>query len=361
MEIGVKIKELRLKNGMTQEKLADLLFVSVQTISRWETAVNYPDISLLPIIAHVFEVSTDYLLGVDIERNKEEIEKIKIKVQEYEHIGMLGEAISVLRDGIRRFPKSVELQLKLGSTLVYRDEKKEDELNESIEISQMVLSSTYEEKYRRDAIKNMFYAYIGLNNKDSAKNVYDQYIKNNLSPYDYQRLVLEGDELVDYLQQNFLNKVHGFWSDFQSLRRTNEYTNEEKIFLLDKFNKICFIIFDNEDYGFYSWYLYTINDAISHLYATLKNMENTLIYLEKAKDFAIKFDTRSEVIDRTSLLVNRIKEYKKESTTNSKYNICYELLQNMGRDAFQFVREEHSFKLIEEELKKYAKENIFII
>ena len=48
MELGNKIKTLRLKAGLTQEKLADELNVSFQTVSKWENNVCAPDISMLP-------------------------------------------------------------------------------------------------------------------------------------------------------------------------------------------------------------------------------------------------------------------------------------------------------------------------
>ena len=64
MEIGSVIKKLRQQKQMTQEELAELLCVSVQTVSRWENSVNYPDLVMLPEIAAIFHVTTDYLLGV---------------------------------------------------------------------------------------------------------------------------------------------------------------------------------------------------------------------------------------------------------------------------------------------------------
>ena len=48
MELGNKIKNLRLRAGMTQEMLADELGVSFQTISKWENSVCAPDIAMLP-------------------------------------------------------------------------------------------------------------------------------------------------------------------------------------------------------------------------------------------------------------------------------------------------------------------------
>ena len=52
-----------------QEEFAEDIGVSVQTVSRWENNINYPDISMLPVLASYFKVTTDYLLGVKGEVN----------------------------------------------------------------------------------------------------------------------------------------------------------------------------------------------------------------------------------------------------------------------------------------------------
>ena len=60
---GAVIKELREKNHMTQAELAEKLCVSDKTISKWETAKGYPDISLLEPIAKVFGISITELIS----------------------------------------------------------------------------------------------------------------------------------------------------------------------------------------------------------------------------------------------------------------------------------------------------------
>ena len=52
--IGDTIKRLRQQNGLTQEKLAEKLGVSFQSVSRWEGGTSYPDIELIPEIARFF-------------------------------------------------------------------------------------------------------------------------------------------------------------------------------------------------------------------------------------------------------------------------------------------------------------------
>ena len=60
---GTVIKELREKNHLTQAELAEKLNVSDKTVSKWETAKGYPDISLLEPIAQVFGVSITELIS----------------------------------------------------------------------------------------------------------------------------------------------------------------------------------------------------------------------------------------------------------------------------------------------------------
>ena len=65
MTFGQTIRTLRRDAGMTQESLAELLSISPQAVSRWETDAAMPDISLLPPLATLFGVTTDRLLGMD--------------------------------------------------------------------------------------------------------------------------------------------------------------------------------------------------------------------------------------------------------------------------------------------------------
>ncbi|MDF2821360.1 MAG: hypothetical protein K0R15_1801 [Clostridiales bacterium] len=62
--IKLKVAELRKKKGISQQDLADVLGITFQAISKWETNVTLPDITLLPKIAEYFDVSVDELLGL---------------------------------------------------------------------------------------------------------------------------------------------------------------------------------------------------------------------------------------------------------------------------------------------------------
>ena len=61
--LGSRIAELRRKKNMTQEELAAELGVTPQAVSKWENDLSCPDITLLPQLARLFDVTTDELLG----------------------------------------------------------------------------------------------------------------------------------------------------------------------------------------------------------------------------------------------------------------------------------------------------------
>lgn len=62
--IGKRIKQLRKENDLTQEKLADYLGISYKSVSKWETGITFPDLSMIVPISKLLGVSTDELLGV---------------------------------------------------------------------------------------------------------------------------------------------------------------------------------------------------------------------------------------------------------------------------------------------------------
>lgn len=64
MELGKKIKELRLQNKWTQTELAMKLNTTQDTISLWELGKSYPDVLSVVKICKLFNITSDYLLGL---------------------------------------------------------------------------------------------------------------------------------------------------------------------------------------------------------------------------------------------------------------------------------------------------------
>ena len=84
-KIGSFLKELRKEKGITQEEFAENLNVSGRTVSRWETGVNMPDISLLVDIAEFFNVSIPEIINGErkSENMNEEVKETVLKLSDY--------------------------------------------------------------------------------------------------------------------------------------------------------------------------------------------------------------------------------------------------------------------------------------
>lgn len=79
MEIGTQIKQRREAAGLSQEELAEQLYITRQTLSNWETGKTYPDIQSLLRLSDVFHVSLDELVKGDIQAMEEQIKAEDIK------------------------------------------------------------------------------------------------------------------------------------------------------------------------------------------------------------------------------------------------------------------------------------------
>ena len=73
LNIGENLRRLRRAADMTQEQLADKLGVAYQSVSRWENGTTYPDMEFLPVLAGIFGVTVDELIGMEESKKKEQI------------------------------------------------------------------------------------------------------------------------------------------------------------------------------------------------------------------------------------------------------------------------------------------------
>ena len=78
MELNEQIKKYRTEMNLSQEELAEKIYVTRQSISNWENGKNYPDIHSLLLLSSLFGISLDQLVKGDIEIMKEEIKKDEI-------------------------------------------------------------------------------------------------------------------------------------------------------------------------------------------------------------------------------------------------------------------------------------------
>lgn len=83
MELSIQIKKYRTELHLSQEELAEKVYVTRQTISNWENEKSYPDIHSLLLLSSLFNASLDQLIKGDIEKMKEIISEQEIKKFNY--------------------------------------------------------------------------------------------------------------------------------------------------------------------------------------------------------------------------------------------------------------------------------------
>ena len=121
IKLGEQMRELRRRNGITQEDLARALGVTAQAVSRWEKGVCYPDMELIPSMANYFSVSIDGLFGYQGEREKK-IDELAEKITQMNRRNngvdeCVDECIRLAREGLVEFPGNEMLMLCLASVL----------------------------------------------------------------------------------------------------------------------------------------------------------------------------------------------------------------------------------------------------
>lgn len=165
MTIGEKIKELRKKNGLTQEYIAECLCVSNQAVSKWECGIACPDIALLGPLTKLFCVSADELLGLN--EAKDKMREFDIAYNDPHKRGNIERSYHMAAEAVREYPGDFR----------YLEWLAEAEYYIAFDISK---------------------------NSDSGAEYFDELIENSLMRYEY---IIEkcGDELL--IKKAVLGKI----------------------------------------------------------------------------------------------------------------------------------------------------------
>ena len=114
MMLNDVIRTRRQALGLTQEGLAERLGVSAPAVNKWEKAIHYPDITLLPALARVLGVDLNTLLSFQEDITEREIGLFLNQVYETAGAEGVAAAFALARDKLREFPNSDLLAYSLA-------------------------------------------------------------------------------------------------------------------------------------------------------------------------------------------------------------------------------------------------------
>lgn len=209
--IGRKIKELRRKNDLTQEKLADLLGVTYQSVSKWETGTTYPDLGMIVPLAKLLHVTTDELFGLhpdDAEVKREEYERLH---EELAKKGDLTGRIKLIEEAMREYPEDMKWRNRYAwdiwceavGKMGKDDTAAEAGREKAIKLFDTVIENTDDDAVKAHAIEGIVQCLCGKGCKEEARRYVELFPEVKVSADRKNDLLgkcLDGEERIRHKQ-----------------------------------------------------------------------------------------------------------------------------------------------------------------
>ncbi len=158
------LKKYRIMKNLTQEDIAGYLNITPQSVSKWERGETYPDITLLPALANIFNTSIDPLIGMDTIRAVEARRHIHKKANNFMRSNQLDEAEKVYRDALLIYPTKPGMILGLAGVLALKGN-----MEEAIELIEKGLPLSDNEKQKATMRAALCFLYLKHGEAEKAK------------------------------------------------------------------------------------------------------------------------------------------------------------------------------------------------
>ena len=358
MSLGKTIKKLRRERDMTQEQLAEILSISPQAVSRWETDMAMPDISLIAPICNLFNVSSDELLEIDFAQTQKNIETIICEADKYSQRGYFDEARDILENGLKKYLDNINLITNLMYLSFWQHNRTDDDkyIDETIKWGEHILKRSTEDSQRHSAIQILCFSYSHIGRLEEAEK-----LAKSMPPIcESQEILLSGIYSGDKAfnaKRSEINSLFKHLSNSLLFLQTNldsgewAFTQEECAVLRDKRIALINLFFENGDFGFDHTHLCDTHRDQAFYYAKNNDEKNALDHLRSAAEHAIKFISYTN--EENTSLVFRGREQMSFTTGNTD-NEAQELLKRMENKVFDKIREREEFIEIKESLGTYA-------
>lgn len=294
IELGNNIRKLRTEQCITQEQLAEALSVSPQSVSRWENGTTYPDITVLPVLANYFDVTTDTLLGVDFINKQKEIDAIFEKNGTLRQQGKTYESICYLREKVQEYPTHAKLHYELAASLysycfqsgLTHSKQEIDALaKEAAKMCKKALQYSKDSQIANLCKTLLAYTYIKLGECNKAKEIADTMPSiPNTHEFIYPRTLPKEEAYIEY-QKNLLHFMNAIDYTLRQISSHGNYSREQKLEISLLREKVIFTLTGESSYA-WSDVLFHCAKDIAYYYWKLGDKEQVLINLKKCLEYA---------------------------------------------------------------------------
>lgn len=344
--IGQTIKRLRRERDITQEGLAEFLGITAQAVSGWECDRSMPDIAQLPLLANIFGVTTDEILGVNVAAREANIDEICKKARKTSADGYLEEAVRILRKGLLDYPNSYKIMALLAEYLYMAGQ-----FDEALTLNQKVMQECTEINIRAEVTSNLCSLYDHLGQKQKA--IETAMTLPEMSRNDLLKYIYKGTKLTEFYRENTLDMFGDALYQAGQLAFCQDddgkwvYTPDEQLAILAKVTAIYEILLEDGDYNFFAQFMESAYRQSARLYAGKNDAENTLMCLRKMAEFSQMFLHYPQDAAQTSMLFRGVKYGGWVKTTPDAVNtLILENLDYLNEPRFDFVRERPEFEEI---------------
>ena len=318
LSIGENIKLFRKAKDITQEQLAEMLNVSSQSVSRWELGICYPDMDLLPMLAEIFEITVDKLLGVDNIAEKKKVDEYLNRFQVAINQGKIDECISIAREGVAEYPNNYALLNKLMYALFVSGDDtgnisnwKENMENYDAEITSLgerIMKYCPDQNIRLEAISRLAFNHCEQGRKEIGKQIYEMLPPMILCRENQMWWSLEEDEKTSFLQKQIKKSYDMLYDFIWILATCGKLSPTNSLSVINKAEELTNLITDEKHYNIDSWGNSRIHYDKAKLYSKIGCKKSVYEQLELAARKAIDFDNRPETEEYNSLLLGNVTE-----------------------------------------------------
>ena len=195
IKLGEKIKSLRKQKNISQEIFANYLGVSFQAVSKWENGNTMPDVTMIPVIASFFGVSTDELFDFNLLEMEKQVDAICQESWKYRDDDP-EKAEHILREGLQRFPGNDIILNNLLYTLDYRTRA-----DEVISLCKTLIESTKDDSVKYDACRILASCYKENGQNDLVKPTLEIIPEIYFSKLELMATLLDGEDSYEAAQK----------------------------------------------------------------------------------------------------------------------------------------------------------------
>lgn len=357
LSIGENIKLFRKAKDITQEQLAEMLNVSSQSVSRWELGICYPDMELLPMLAEIFEITVDKLLGVDNIAEKKKVDEYLNRFQVAINQGKIDECISIAREGVAEYPNNYALLNKLMYALFVSGDDtgnisnwKENMENYDAEITSLgerIMKYCPDQNIRLEAISRLAFNHCEQGRKEIGKQIYEMLPPMILCRENQMWWSLEEDEKTSFLQKQIKKSYDMLYGFIWLLATCGKLSPTNSLSVINKAEELNNLITDEKQYNIDSWGNSRIHYDKAKLYSKIGCKKSVYEQLELAARKAIDFDNRPETEEYKSLLLGNVTEKRIDFETADTRPLTTIMRDKwLSDDAFDSIRNTPEFKKI---------------